>query len=100
MFKKNLPHKEPFNAKKEQFMKDIAILTENEIHSNKLFLCLDEKPQQEYRFSKLEEFLKGTSNLEDISKSITDLIDEVQQLKQQISENVNDLKLQAKNVDH
>ncbi|KAJ8934650.1 hypothetical protein NQ314_013249 [Rhamnusium bicolor] len=99
MFKRNtVPQRKPCSFSKEQIIEDIKTISENEDERNKLFLCLEEKPPQDHKFSKLEEFLKGTNNLEDISETLADLVHDVDELKKQIKESIEDLKTKASTV--
>lgn len=99
MFKRStVPQRKPFNLPKEDIMEDIEVLRQCEEQRNKLFWCLDEKPSQEHTFSRLEEFLKGTNNLEDISSTLTNLLKEVDQLKEEISQNTEEIKNKVNSI--
>lgn len=99
MFKRNaVPQRTPFSLCKDDLIEDIRIITQCEDQQNKLFWCLDEKPPQEHKFSQLEQFLKGTNNLEDISNTLTNLLEEVNHLKGEISQNINDVKKKADSI--
>ncbi|KAJ8920573.1 hypothetical protein NQ315_004712 [Exocentrus adspersus] len=112
MFKRNdLPQRELFKISKEELMEDIGAITNNQsgaykhfdykLHkdpdapANKLYWCLDQKPPQEYRFSQLEEFLTGTNNLEVVSETLVHRIEELEQIKNDITEAVEDVKQKA-----
>ncbi|XP_018561578.1 uncharacterized protein LOC108903771 [Anoplophora glabripennis] len=99
MFKKNtVPQRKPLSIPREDLIEDIGILRQCEDQQNKLFWCLDEKPPQENKFSQLEQFLKGTNNLEDISNTLTNLLEEINHLKEEIGKNINDVKNKASSI--
>ncbi|KAG5883840.1 hypothetical protein JTB14_033761 [Gonioctena quinquepunctata] len=99
MFKRNtLPQRKPFSFSVAHIIEDVDAICVSEEQQNKLFLCLDEKPPQENKFSQMEEFLKGTNNLESVHETLKALVEEVDNLSSGISKTVNDLKIRAATV--
>lgn len=79
-------------------MEDIETISVNEEQRNKLFFCLEEKPPFENRFVKLEEFLKGTTNLENVTEILTFLEKDLTNICEEINSTTSRIKSVSKNV--
>jgi lipid II:glycine glycyltransferase (peptidoglycan interpeptide bridge formation enzyme) len=99
MFKRSstIPQRNKFCVTKDQMINDIDGICRNEEQRNMLYLCLDEAPPKEHRFEKIEEFLKGTQDLEKNSNMLASLKSEMENLQQDIDLKINTLRKVAGN---
>ncbi|KAL1491018.1 hypothetical protein ABEB36_011677 [Hypothenemus hampei] len=79
----------------EQIAKDVKAVSSNEVHRNKLYQCLNMEPPQNNQLLKIEDFLKGTDNLEDIKGQLESLIDQVEGFVQRIGEDIENIEKKA-----
>ncbi|RZC38374.1 hypothetical protein BDFB_003168 [Asbolus verrucosus] len=100
MFRKanTIPERNKFCLTKEQIIEDIEAICHTEDQRNKLYYCIDEKPPQEHKFEKIEEFLKGTQDLERNSNILLGLKNEIENLQRQTAEWVTSLKEATGNI--
>lgn len=90
--KTTLPQKKPFPLTPDDIAEDIEAICLDEEQRNKLYLCLDNKPPHDDQFSKVEDFLKGTDNLEDVKQKLDSLIRDVDSLIKNINIKVGDIQ--------
>lgn len=89
--KSTMPLRKGFQLSSEQISQDIEAVCLEEEQRNKLYSCLDTKPPSEHKFSKVEEFLKGTDNLEDSKQKLEDLVEEVEHIVREIDEKLQNI---------
>lgn len=93
----SLPQLPKVSFTTQEIMDDIEVISVSEDYRNKLYICINEKPpQQEQKFYKIEEYLKGTQDLEEASNTLQELSEEVCMLQEKIAQDVEAIK---KNVD-
>uniref|UniRef100_A0A6P7FD72 Uncharacterized protein LOC114327047 n=1 Tax=Diabrotica virgifera virgifera TaxID=50390 RepID=A0A6P7FD72_DIAVI len=95
MFRRNTdttPQKRPFSLKTSQIKEDIEAACICEDQRNMLFYALDEKPPQENKLAKMEEFLTGTNNLETVYETLRLLIKDVEKVSKEVSDSVEEIK--------
>lgn len=85
----SLPQRPKLAFTAQEIMDDIDIVSCNEEYRNKLYVCINEKPpQQEKKFAKIEEYLKGTQDLEEGYSSLQELSKEVCMLQEELASSV------------
>ncbi|CAH1991830.1 unnamed protein product [Acanthoscelides obtectus] len=95
MFKRQVsPEKPAFSIKKEDILEDIESIKGDEEQRKKLFYCIDENPPLEQKFSGIEDILAGTNSLDNTSKHITALIQDLQSLSEDLQEGVAKIRKQ------
>ncbi|CAH0558295.1 unnamed protein product [Brassicogethes aeneus] len=90
--KSSIPQRKAFSMTKEKFIEDINALSTSEEERNKLYYCLDEKPPQEAKFGKLEDFLRGSNDLEVVSEDLETLLKEVNKLSKEVKGTLQSIK--------
>lgn len=86
MFKRNkTPQRLEFTLTSNQIFEDIENIKNDENQKNKLYLCLDDKiPVVEKRFANIQEFLKGSDNLENTVDTLEHLGTKLKDLQEDI----------------
>lgn len=89
----SIPQRPKVSFTPQEIIDDIEIIVANEEYRNKLYICINEKPpQQEYKFTKIEEYLKGTQDLEEVSNTLQELSEKACMLQEELSESVEGIK--------
>lgn len=89
----SLPQLPKLSLTSQEIIEDIDVISCNEDHRHRLYICINEKPPpQEHRFSKVEEYLRGTQDLEDVSGTLQELSEKVCMLQEELSESVEKIK--------
>lgn len=81
----SLPQRPELSFTYDEILEDIKFISANEEDISKLYLCINEKPPpQERKFAKIEEFLKDSRQLEEISGALENLTDEISLLQKSL----------------
>lgn len=96
--KASVPERKPFSLNVEKIIEDIESIKHSEEERNKLYYCLDEKPPQENKFTKLEDFMRGSNDLESVSENLEDLVDEVSKLTKDVRQTVIKIKEESNRI--
>ncbi|KAJ3655127.1 hypothetical protein Zmor_014266 [Zophobas morio] len=92
-----MPQRIKFCLTTEQIISDIEAVYRNEEQRNTLYFCLDQVPPKEHNFERIEEFLKGTQDLERSSNILDGLKCELDNLQQDIMNRISTLKQRSGN---
>lgn len=100
MFRKSTsqPQTRPFSLTTSEIIQDISAICTCEEQRNMLYYCLDEKPPQEYKFAKMEEFLTGSNNLESVDENLQELIKKLETVCEEIGESVEEIKSKIEKI--
>lgn len=99
MFRSSVvPQRAKFSMNKQQIIDDIEAIYRDDNQRAKLYLCLDEKPPKDNQFERIEEFLKGTQDLEKSSNMLIHLKSEMETLQNEISSKISAIKETANNA--
>ncbi|KRT80069.1 hypothetical protein AMK59_6489 [Oryctes borbonicus] len=98
MFKRNkTPQRKEFSFTTNQIFEDIESIKNDVNQRNKLYLCLDDKiPVVEKQFVNIQEFLKGSDDLENTAETLQHLVEQLESLKKDVlkqKETIKDLVL-------
>lgn len=89
----SLPQLPKVSITAQEIMDDIEIISANEEYRNKLYICINEKPpQQEQKFARIEDYLKGTQDLEEVSNTLQELSEKACMLQEELTEKVEEIK--------
>lgn len=89
----SLPQRPKVTFTTQEIIDDIEVISANEEYRNKLHICMNEKPpQQEHKFAQIEEFLKGTQDLEEVSNTLQELSEKACMLQEELAESVEGIK--------
>lgn len=89
----SLPQRPKVSFTTQEIIDDIEVFSTNEEYRNKLYICINEKPpQQEHKFAKIEEFLKGTHDMEEASNTLQELSEKACMLQEELAESVEGIK--------
>lgn len=92
----SLPQRPELSFTCDEVLDDVKFISNNEEHINKLYLCVNEKPPpQERKYAKIEEFLKDSRELEEVSGTLESLADEISLLQKSLLVNTKKLKEDA-----
>lgn len=92
----SLPDRPELSFTSDEVLDDVKFISANEDHINKLYLCINEKPPpQERKYVKIEECLKDSKELEELSGTLENLTDEISLLQKSLLVNTKKLKEDA-----
>lgn len=92
----SLPQRPELSFTPDEILDDIKFISANEENLNKLYLCINEKPPvQERKHTKIEEFLKESRELEEVSGTLQCLTEEITLLQKSLRANTKKLKEDA-----
>ncbi|XP_044267963.1 uncharacterized protein LOC123013496 [Tribolium madens] len=93
-----VPQRNKFSMTRQQLIDDIEAIYRDQEQRSKLYLCLDEKPPRETKFEKIEEFLKGTQDLEKSSNILNSLKREMEDLQKDIASQISTIRETSANA--
>ncbi|EFA03007.1 hypothetical protein TcasGA2_TC010430 [Tribolium castaneum] len=88
MTSSTVPQRNKFSMTRQQVIDDIEAVYRVEDQRSKLYWCLDERPPRETKFERIEEFLKGTQDLEKSSNILNNLKHEMEALQKDIASQI------------
>lgn len=89
----SLPQRPKLSFTPQEILEDVDVISCNEEYRNKLYVCINEKPpRQDHKLTKIEEYLKKAQDLEEISVVLQELSERASLLREQLTDNVGDLK--------
>lgn len=89
----SLPQLPKVSFTTQEIMEDIEVISANEDYRNKLYVCINEKPPQpEHKFAKIEEYLKGSQDLDELSNTLHELSEIVSKLQEELADDVQSIK--------
>lgn len=77
--KQSFSQRPKFCCSPAQVVHDIEAVQHDVIEKNKLYFCLDHKPQHEQKITKIEQFLKSSSDLQLCNSELKELVDNLDQ---------------------
>lgn len=89
----SLPQRPQLSFNPQEIIDDIDLISSSEEYRNKLYISINEKPpRQEQRFLKIQEFLQGTQDLEEVSVNLQELSEKACLLQAELSEGTEKIK--------
>ncbi|KAK9883695.1 hypothetical protein WA026_001882 [Henosepilachna vigintioctopunctata] len=79
------------SLRKECVVADVRNICNNSNAKHELFSCINDKPEQEQKFDKIEQFLRGSIVLEQVSEELSSLVDDVKKLEQNVKRSVDQI---------
>lgn len=89
----SLPQRPQLLFTAKEIVEDIEVISSDEDFRNKLYLCINEKPPvQEQKYLRIEEFVKRTQDLEEVTVAVEDSTDEIKLLRKQLQDSLDQIK--------